>query len=148
MQDFGRSPAQVVFGRTMRDFIPSLQYKYEPAKDWSVTQEYRESTLALKRKADIEKRTKRTKNYQMIEVGTPVILQNQTGNNPNKWDKTGVVLENKPHSQVVIRVDGSRRVTTRNRRFVRKLIPDPRTLPVTPPMIQEPAYPTAQKTID
>ena len=35
---------------------------------------------------------------------------------------------------------------TRNRIFVRKLIPDHRTLPVTPPMIQEPAYPMAQKT--
>ena len=63
---------------------------------------------------------------------TPVILQNQTGNNPNKWDKTGVVLENKPHSQVVIRVDGSRRVTTRNRRFVRKLNAVPITLTPKP----------------
>ena len=33
MQDCRRSPAQIVFGRQMRDFIPSLTYKYEPAKD-------------------------------------------------------------------------------------------------------------------
>ena len=26
----------------MKDFIPSLTYKYEPAKDWAVTQEHRE----------------------------------------------------------------------------------------------------------
>ena len=133
----------MVFGRAMRDFIPSLQYKYEPAKDWSVTQEYRERTLALKREADSEKWAQRTKNYEIIEVGTPVILQNQTGSNPNKWDKTGVVLENKPHSQVVIRVDGSRRVTTRNRRFVRKLVMDPKTLPAAP-LVQESVCPPAQ----
>jgi hypothetical protein len=34
MQYCRRSPAQMVFGRQMRDFIPSLTYKYEPAKDW------------------------------------------------------------------------------------------------------------------
>ena len=58
-----------------------------------------------------------------LRVGTPGSIQNQTGNHSNKWDKTGIVLENKPHLQVVIRVDGSRRVTTRNRRFVRPLNP-------------------------
>ena len=42
-----------------------------------------------------------------LQVGTPVSLQKHIGN----------------HSQVVIRVDGSRRVTTRNRRFVRPLHP-------------------------
>jgi malate/lactate dehydrogenase len=40
MQDCRRSPAQMVFGRHMRDFIPSLTYKYEPAKDWAVSQEH------------------------------------------------------------------------------------------------------------
>ena len=77
----------MVFGRTMRDFIPSLPHKYEPAKDWVVTQEYRERTLALKREADHEKWSQRTKNLEMLEVGTPVLIQTQTGNNPTKWDK-------------------------------------------------------------
>ena len=27
----------------------------------------------------------------------PVAIKYQTGNNPNKWDKTGNVLENKSH---------------------------------------------------
>ena len=40
-----------------------------------------------------------------------------------RQDKTGIVLENKPHSKVLIRVDGSRRVTMRNWRFVRRLDP-------------------------
>jgi hypothetical protein len=50
-----------------------------------------------------------------------VAIQNQTGPNPTKWDKTGIVLENKPNSKVMIKVDGSRRVTVRNRRFVRPM---------------------------
>ena len=123
MQDCRRSPAQMVFGRPMRDFLPNMVHKYEPAKDWSVTQEYRERTLAMKRESDDKRWSQRTRDLEDLPVGTLVSLQNQTGNHPNKWEKTGIVLENKPHSQVVIRVDGSRRVTTRNRRFVRPLHP-------------------------
>ena len=55
-------------------------------------------------------------------MGTPVVIQNQTSRYPTKWDKTGVIVEIKPHSQLVIKVDGSRRLTLRNRRFVRKLM--------------------------
>ena len=126
----------MVFGRAMRDFLPSLPHKYEPAKDWVVTQEYRERTLALKREADRERWSRRTKDLEMLEVGTPVLIQNQTGNNPTKWDKTGVVLENKPHSQVLVRVDGSRRVTLRNRRFIREL--NPSLMRMNPPAMLTP----------
>ena len=35
----------------------------------------------------------------------------------------GVIMEVKPHEQIVIKVDGSRRLTLRNRRCVRELDP-------------------------
>ena len=123
MQDCRRSPAQMVFGRTLRDFLPAMIHKYEPAKDWVVTQEYRERTLAMKREMDDKRWSHNTRDLDALPIGTPVSIQNQTGNHPNKWDKTGIILENQPHSKVVIRVDGSRRITTRNRRFVRQLNP-------------------------
>ena len=147
MQDCRRSPAQMVFGRQMRDFIPSLQHKYEPIKDWSVTQEYRERTLALKRDSDNKKWSQRTRDLEILEVGTPVAVQNQTGNNPTKWDKTGVILENKPNSQVMIRVDGSRRVTMRNRRFIRELNPDLRRNQVSAPVMGKSLMKTTKKTV-
>jgi hypothetical protein len=71
-----------------------------------------------------------------------VAIQNQTGQNPTKWDKTGIIIENKPNSKVMIKVDGSRRVTMRNRRFVRPMEASLRTptnpaparkKPMTPP---------------
>ena len=121
MQDCQRSPAQMVFGRQLRDFLPTLLHKFEPAKDWVATQEYRERTLAKKREADGTKWLAKSRHLKDLEVGSPVAIQNQTGNNPTKWDKSGIVLENRPHSQVLIKVDGSRRTTLRNRRFVRPL---------------------------
>jgi hypothetical protein len=105
----------MVFGRPMRDFIPSLTYKYEPAKDWVFTQEHRERTLANKREMDNQRWSHRTKSLDDLEVGSAVSIQNQTGTNPTKWDKTGIILENK--------VDGSRRVIMRNMRFVRPMEP-------------------------
>jgi hypothetical protein len=121
MQDSRRSPAQMVFGRQMRDFIPSLTYKYEPAKDWAVSQEHRERTLANKREMDHQRWSYRTKDLDELEVGTAVAIQNQRGQNPTKWEKTGIIIENKPNSKVMIRVNGSRLVTLRNRRFVRPM---------------------------
>ena len=42
------SPAQVMFGRNVRDFIPVLPYKFEPCPQWSLLQEYRERLFAKK----------------------------------------------------------------------------------------------------
>ena len=50
-------------------------------------------------------------------------LQNLMGNHPLRWEHTGVVIEVKPFNQYVIRVDGSGRVTLRNRRHLRKFTP-------------------------
>ena len=66
MQDCRRSPAQMVFGRQMRDFLPNLPHKYEPAKDWTVTQEYRERTLAMKRESDDIKWRQKTRDLEML----------------------------------------------------------------------------------
>ena len=46
---------------------------------------------------------------------TMACLQNQVGPHPLKWDKTGRVIEVRQFDQYVVRVDGSGRVTLRNR---------------------------------
>ncbi len=51
------------------------------------------------------------------------MIQNQVGRHPNKWDKSGVVVETKDNDQYVVKVAGSRRLTLRNRRFLRKYEP-------------------------
>ena len=50
-------------------------------------------------------------------------IQNQTGNKPKKWYATGVVAECLPNRQYRIIVDGSRRMTLRNRKFLRRIEP-------------------------
>ena len=50
-------------------------------------------------------------------------VQNQTGNNPRQWFKTGVVIEAGPFDSYTISIDGSRTITKRNRKFLRKITP-------------------------
>ena len=66
------------------------------------------------------------------------LIQNQTGPHPTKWDKTGLVIEVRQFDQYVMCVDGSSRVTLRNRKFLRKYEPvNPRK---TCPNIQNDVY--------
>ena len=58
-----------------------------------------------------------------LRIGDQVWIQNQTGPHPTKWDKTGVIVEVRQYHQYVIRVDGSGRITLRNRKFLRKYTP-------------------------
>ena len=50
------------------------------------------------------------------------MVQNQSGPHPNKWDRSGTVLETHPHDQYRIKMDGSGRHTIRNRRFLKPIV--------------------------
>ena len=123
LQDCRRSPAQMVFGRHMRDLLPAVKQKYEPMKDYFMSHELRERMLAKRREYDGERLVRGARQFEQLLEGTEVLIQNQTGPNPTKWDKSGVILENRPHSQVLIKVHGSNRLTLRNRRFIKPLYP-------------------------
>ena len=56
-------------------------------------------------------------------MGCTVRLQNQVGERKTGWDKTGVVVEVKPYQQYAVKVHGSGRLTLRNRRFLREVVP-------------------------
>ena len=60
---------------------------------------------------------------QPLRAGDSVQIQDQSGNHPNKWHNTGRISECLPHRQYHVIVDGSRRITLRNRRFLRKITP-------------------------
>jgi hypothetical protein len=79
--------------------------------------------MAKSRQVDDEKLARNTKQLRVLSIGTPMVLRNQSGRYPTKWDKTGVVVEVRPHEQLVFNVDRSRRLTLRNRKFVRDVDP-------------------------
>ena len=77
------------------------------------------------------------------------MIQNQhgAGKIAKKWDKTGLVLEDLGYNKYRIKVDGSGRVTDRNRQYIRQFTPVTSTLPgprpdtnFIPEPVVEPTY--------
>ena len=122
-RDTGLSPAQVIFGRNLRDFLPAPQTRYKPHSQWILLREDRERALAKRAVSNMEKLTIGTRALPPLALGDSVLVQNQIGNHPSKWDITGVIVERKDFDQYVVKVDGSGRLTMRNRKFLRKITP-------------------------
>jgi hypothetical protein len=113
-RDTKLSPALCIFGHPIRDFIPIHPGKYQPHPTWRETLINREEALRNRHMRSAERLTAHTRHLPPLAIGDHVRLQNQTGPYPNKWDKTGLVVEVRQFDQYVVRVDGSGRVTLRN----------------------------------
>ena len=75
--------------------------------------------LRFARQTDVLGRN--TRPLPSLAPGDTVLIQNQTGRCPTRWDRTGSVVEVRPNDQYAIKVHGSGRVTLRNRRFLRPI---------------------------
>ena len=117
------SPALILFGRPIRDAIPIPLGRYCPHNTWKEILAYREKALAKRHSREHEKWSEHTHLLQPLKIGDHVYLQNLVGNHPKRWERSGVVIEVKQFHQYVIRIDGSGRVTLRNRQHLRKFIP-------------------------
>ena len=117
------SPALVLFGRPIRDAIPIVMGRYCPHDTWKETRAHRERALAKRHSREHEKWSEHTHHLPPLRVGDHVYLQNLVGNHPKRWERTGVVIEVRQHHQYVVKVDGSGRVTLRNRGHLRKFTP-------------------------
>ena len=51
-----------------------------------------------------------------------VQIQNQRGIDPKRWCKSGIIVEKLDFNQYLVKVDGSGRLTRRNRRFLKRII--------------------------
>ena len=123
------SPAMSIFGRPIKDFIPILPGRYQPHPTWVDTLNVREDALRNRHQRALERWSEHTKLLPPLSVGDHVRLQNQSGPHPTKWDRTGKVIEVRQFDQFAVRIDGSGRITLRNRKFLRKYVPVHTTVP-------------------
>ena len=123
IQDLNISPAQLLYGRTLRDHLPSMSEALRIRPEWSRLAEDRERALAKRHIMNMERYDEHTKTLPPLHKGDTVFLQNQSGPHPKRWDKTGLITEVRDHQQYVIRLHGTGRCTLRNRRFLRRCDP-------------------------
>ena len=84
---------------------------------------------------NIETLSEHCKTLTPLRHGDSVFVQNQSGNHPTKWDRTGMVTECHPHHKYTVKIDATGRTTTRNRQFLRRYTPPEKNvlLGVRPP---------------
>ena len=119
-RDTGLSPAMALFGRQLRDFLPKAPFV---GSMWQDLADAREKALAPRSTKQHEKWSAGAKELPPLKVGDSVFIQNQSGNHPLKWDKRGKIVGVKGFDQYEVMVDGSRRITLRNRKYLRRYTP-------------------------
>ena len=124
-----RSPAELLLGRQLRDFLPGsessppLRNSSNLSQTWQDVARWREKALSSRSTKAQERLSEHTRDLPQLDIGTHVLVQNQNGNNPRLWDKRGVIVEVLPFRQYRVMIDGSRRITLRNRKFLRAFTP-------------------------
>ena len=123
--DCNLSPAQIIFGRPLRDlfsFVNRLEKFSNPhirplwRQAWAVKEEALRTCITHTTES-------LNAHSRPLNLSERVFLQNQQGPNPTKWDRSGVVVESAGHDKYRVKVDGSGRITLRNRRFLRAYTP-------------------------
>ena len=127
-KDCNLSPAEVLFGRRLKDAMPHLDKSVSMFESpqmhtsWREAWTAREKALRSRMVKTCENLEKNSKELLPLREGDMVFIQNQdpASGKPNKWDREGTVIQTGENDQYLVRVHGTGRVTLRNRRFLRK----------------------------
>ena len=93
-QDIGLSPAEMQYGRVIRDHLPILREKYQIHRHWREIKELRERAMAKRHLLNQKHYNIYSHPLQELQVGKSMQVQNQEGPLPWQWMKTGRVVEN------------------------------------------------------
>ena len=122
-RDTKRSTAQILYARQLKDVLPCSKEKLKSRPEWVLTAEMRERALArrhLSRHTDL---SQGSRPLNPLKVGNIVQVQNRRGQNANKWDYSGTIVEVQEFNLYLVKMDGSGWITERYRRFLRPIIP-------------------------
>ena len=138
------SPAQILLGQSLKKSLPYIRKSVmiynnpQISKMWRDVWSKKEESLSIRCVKSLGKISENTKFLPPLNCGDQVVILNQTGNFPSKWGKSGVVVEVKDCHQCVVKVDGSGRLTVRNRKLLRRF---------TPPVFQFPFLRKAKRSL-
>ena len=143
-RETGKSPAELLLGRPLRDTLPHPWNRDQVPRNRGVGEQpihnhwhdmWDEQEHALRHRLGkvVDKLEAKAHDLPALELSDHVRVQNQGGNSPRRWDRSGVVVgRNLQLDKYWVKMDGSRRVTERNRKFLRKIKPSTYGLEVQP----------------
>ena len=92
-RDIGLSPAELLYGRNLKDFLPSKPGKRDRPrhdllkKEWQQVADWRENALSRRGVRIMDKLGEHSKQLPPLPLGCSVLIQNQLGNHPKRWGK-------------------------------------------------------------
>ena len=135
-RDCSLSPAEILFGRPLRDGMPLVKKstmifdnKYVRSQ-WHESWAAKETAMRSRLVRNCENLEAHSKELQPLREGDSVFIQNQdpSSRRSKKWDRQGIVVTTGEHDQYLVRVAGTGRLTLRNRRFLRRFQEESSTL--------------------
>ena len=123
------SPAEILFGRQLRDTLPSINKDISTFENpqihlqWRDVWRLKEEAMRARYVKTLEKLNEHTKSLPPLQIGDLVYVQNKEGRFPTKWNRSGTIVAVQNFDQYLVKIDGTGRVTLRNRRFLRRYEP-------------------------
>ena len=127
LRDINKSPAELALRQQLRDTMPLPRDRYRVSNHWAHHLRQRERVMSTANAEIKSTYDQKAKELSQLQVGDKVRCQNTR---TKKWDRTGTVVELLKHRQYSIRLDGSRRISLRNRRHLLKVVRHNSEVPV------------------
>ena len=142
LRGIDRSPAELALGRNLKDAVPLPRARYAVNENWAATLRRREKEMSRSNQVIKLKYDRDAKELSDLPPKASVLCQDPRS---GKWGKSGVVAEACGHRQYYVRMDGSGRLTLRNRRHLRPVLVHH---PVTPQLHKGDSVPDKSKKND
>ena len=122
------SPAQIVYGRPLQDasrFMSDInKFRDQRVRGvWWEAWAFKERANRHRFYSQREATNAHARELAPLDVGAKVFVQNQHGNNPLVWDKTGTVVDILPNSSFQVKLDCSGRLAKRTRQHLQGFQP-------------------------
>ena len=122
------SPAEVIFGRPIRDAFSFVNRRAKFVNKsvrpiWREAWHAKEKAMRARYTRTTEKLGAHSRALSPLKNGMKVYVQNQQGHQPNKCDRSGTIVNVECNDLYLIKIDGTGRLTLRNRRFLRIFVP-------------------------
>ena len=114
------SPAQLLFGRALSDFLPVNPKAYQLHPHWTEQVTAANQSRELHHRKLASRYNFGTRQLRPLSINQKVLIQDQL-HAKKRWNRTGVVIQCLPHRQYKLRLCDTGNITVRNRRFLKPI---------------------------
>jgi hypothetical protein len=131
IKHLGLSPAQILFHRDLKDQLPIDPRKLKPHKQWIDAAMRREEAFSSRNSMLTQQYNLGTRFHSVIPIGYNVLIQDTGSISKHRWNKSGTVVEREGR-KYLIRMHGSGRIISRNRKHIKTTSAELSTKPDEP----------------